>query len=313
MTIGWMSSCAVKTKTVILVVATSFSASTAWAQSRDRIAPTTPTDLRVTAFTSYSVSLAWTPSTDDSGTLAYRVQASSGHTATVSQPSASFSSHLLAGTSYSFYVYAVDAAGNRSKNSNTVTVTLPADTNAPTAPVLSVAAVTASTVSLEWEASTDDGPYVSYQILVNGSPSVWAGGATSITIQGLAPSTTYAFAMHGRDNWQNWSPISNEVTVTTEPSNPGDTTSPTPPANLTTYGMVFEDGETWLFWTQSMDNEDPQSVIRYEVFVNGRLDHSVVGRDRTITYGDVPGPNTFTIVAVDVAGNRSAPASITTK
>jgi hypothetical protein len=143
---------------------------------------------------------------------------------------------------------------------------------------------------------------------VDGGPSVWAGGVTSITIQGLTPATTYTFAVQGRDNWQNWSPLSNAVTVTTAPSNPNDTTPPTPPTNL--YSWEFG-CEIWLFWTQSTDDQDAQSVIKYEISVNGRLDHSVIGRDRTILYGDRDGANTFDVVAVDVAGNRSAPASLT--
>lgn len=68
--------------------------------------------------------------------------------------------------------------------------------------------------------------------------------------------------------------------------------------------------EVWLFWTQSTDNEDAQSTIKYEIVANGRLDHAVIGRDRTILYGDVNGQNVFNVVAVDVAGNRSTPASL---
>jgi chitodextrinase len=280
-------------------------------QTRDRTPPTAPTSLRVTALTSYVVSLAWNPSTDNSGSFSYRIYANgySGGTVTVGRTSTTFDLRLLSGYKYQIYIYAVDAAGNKSATSNTVTVLLPADTTPPTAPVLSTTGATASTVSLAWDPSADDGPYVSYQVLMNGSPAVWAGGVTSLTAQGLTPSTTYTFSVQGRDNWNNWSPVSNEVTVTTQPSNPNDVTPPTMPGNLTDFGMTYG-CEVWLFWTQSTDNEDPQSVLQYEISVNGRLDHVVIGRDRTILYGDVNGTNKFTVVAVDVAGNRSAAASI---
>lgn len=283
------------------------------AQSRDRTPPTAPTNLHVTGLTSYTVSLAWTASTDNSGRFSYRVLADGfgGGTTTVDQTSTSVTLRLSAGYQYRLSVSAVDRAGNRSASSNIVTVTTPADTTPPTAPALSVGSLTATTAPLTWTPSVDDGPFVSYQVLVNGSPAVWAGGNTSITVEGLAPSTTYTFSVQGRDNWQNWSPVSNEVTATTAPVNAADVTPPTAPTNLTDFGMSFEDGETWLFWTQSTDDTDPQSVIRYEIFVNGRLDHSIIGRDRTILYGDVPGPNTFTVVAVDVAGNRSKAATLT--
>jgi hypothetical protein len=39
--------------------------------ARDRTPPPTPTNLRVTGMTPYSVSLAWTPSTDNSGSFTY--------------------------------------------------------------------------------------------------------------------------------------------------------------------------------------------------------------------------------------------------
>lgn len=45
--------------------------STIFAESRDRTPPTQPRDLRVTAITPYSVSLAWTLSTDNSGRFSY--------------------------------------------------------------------------------------------------------------------------------------------------------------------------------------------------------------------------------------------------
>ena len=300
-------------QTAGLMLMVGLAATSAAAQSRDRTPPTTPSNLRVTSFTSYTVSLAWNPSTDNSGRFSYRVVASGtgGGTTTVSQSSTTVTLRLSAGYKYSLSVSAVDSANNRSGNSNVVTTTLPADTSPPTAPSVSAGDVTATTVPLTWTASVDDGPFVSYQVLVNGSPAVWAGGNRSITVEGLTPSTSYTLSVQGRDNWQNWSPVSNEVTVTTDAVNTSDVTAPTAPRNLTDFGMSFDDGETWLFWTQSTDNSDSQSVIRYEVFINGRLDHSIIGRDRTILYRDVPGTSTLSVVAVDVAGNRSPAATLT--
>jgi chitodextrinase len=296
----------------IAILEVALTASVSSAQGRDRTAPTAPANLHVTAVTSYTVSLAWIPSTDNSGSFAYRLEATgwpSGGTTTIGQAATTFTFRSEgAGHTYTFRLRAVDAAGNQSKPSNGVTVTLPGDKQAPTAPVLSVAGVMPSTVSLSWTPAIDDGPYVSYQVFINGAPAVWAGGVTSITVPGLTPSTAYTFSVQGRDNWQNWSPVSNEVSAVTEPSNPNDTTPPTPPANLRSSEF---DCEVALRWTQSTDDEDPQPVIKYEVSVNGRLDHVVIGRGRTDVYGDVSGSNTFGVIAVDVAGNRSAPATLT--
>jgi chitodextrinase len=281
-------------------------------RARDWRPPTTPTNLRVTAVSSYSVSLTWSPSTDNSGFLSYRIHASNGQTISVSQATTSytFSSGLLAGYSYSFTVYAVDGSGNRSRNSNTVTATLPMDRTPPTVPVLSLTGMAPTRVSLAWTSSVDDGPYVFYQTYVNGVASIYVpNGGTSADITGLAPLTTYTFTVVAGDTWNNRSAPSNAVTVTTPASDPGDTTPPTTPADL--YANDGGCGEVWLFWAESTDNVDAQAEIRYLVYVNGTLDATatVVGQGGTILYVTADGHYIFEVVAVDAAGNRSAPAA----
>lgn len=312
--IGWHSyRFAAKAAALFLALTLALGVSTASAQRRDRWPPTRPTNLHVTATASFSVSLAWNPSTDNSGSFSYRIHASNGHDATVSQASTSFDWNfgLTAGFTYSFYVYAVDGSGNRSGNSNTVTVTLPRDSVPPTAPVLSVTDVGPSHVALAWTASIDDGPFVWYQTFVNGTPTVGLTAETSATILGLTPSTTYTFTVQARDNGINWSSPSNAVTVTTAPADSTDTQPPTTPGNL--FGFDGGCAEAWLTWDQSTDNVDPQFAIRYEIFVNGtfRPESTTTGYGETIAYADAEGPNTFEVFAVDSAGNVSAPASIT--
>jgi hypothetical protein len=85
------------------------------------------------------------------------------------------------------------------------------------------------------------------------------------------------------------------------------------PGNLRDNGMAFQDGKTRLFWDQSTDNLDPQSVIRYDVCANGVLDHSLVGGGLTILYGNPGVPNTYLVIAVDTAGNQSVPATLGVK
>ena len=92
--------------------------------------------------------------------------------------------------------------------------------------------------------------------------------------------------MQARDFGGNRLPVSDPVSVTPEASDPSDTTPPTTPANLTDNGMSFGDGETWLFWQQSTDNIDPQFAIRYDVYVNGVLDGSMMGGSSTVVYGN---------------------------
>jgi len=296
---------------ILLVLVSAFGTSPALA-ARDLTPPTRPTNLRVTSITSYQVSLAWNPSTDNSGTFSYRVVVSNGGTYTVPQSQTAFTHFVAPIGTYSFYVYAVDGSGNRSQRSNTVSATPPPDTIAPTPPVVSVVGVSPTEVSLEWTASIDDGPYLFYQVFVNGNPDVDVRQNRYATIQGLTPETTYEITVKARDLYgpPNVSAPSNVVTVTTAPAGATDTESPSVLGNV--YGWDVGDGarEINLFWTESFDNQTPQASIVYEVYQNGVLDHTT-GGDRTILYATQGGENTFTIIAVDNAGNRSEPSSIT--
>ena len=96
--------------------------------------------------------------------------------------------------------------------------------------------------------------------------------------------------------------------MTTEPSNPNDTTPPTMP----TIQWIEDWGgnEIVLVWDQSTDDLDPQSIIRYDVYVNGVLEDINVGSGRSHLYV-VEGLNTITVIAIDTAGNESAGATTT--
>ena len=98
--------------------------------------------------------------------------------------------------------------------------------------------------------------------------------------------------------------------ITILESSTGDTTPPTTPAGLS--ANVFGDGETWLSWGASSDNATPTGVIVYEVFLNGQFDQGISGGyTQAILYAEMGRLNTIDVIAVDGAGNRSAPASVT--
>jgi hypothetical protein len=61
---------------------------------------------------------------------------------------------------------------------------------------------------------------------------------------------------------------------------------------------------------ESDDDVDPQDALLYEVRVNGVYNGAAIGIDRWITYG-TQSSNTFSVQAVDSAGNRSPTSSIT--
>ena len=295
---------------ILVLLISVFGTSSALA-ARDRQAPTKPTNLRVTSVSSYNVSLAWNPSTDNSGAFSYKVVISDGSTYTVPQTQTTFTHFVAPLGTYSFYVFAVDGSGNRWQKSNTVSATPPPDTTAPSAPVVSVTGVSPTEVSLSWTASTDDGPYLFYQVFVNGSPSVDARQNQFAIVSGLTPETTYEITVKARDLYgpPNVSAPSNVVTVTTIATSGADTEPPSAPTNLRGWDAGDGAREINLFWTASFDNQTPQASIVYEIYMNGVLDHTTSG-GRAILYATQAGPNEFTVIAVDEAGNKSAPASV---
>src|SRR5687768_1866195 len=105
------------TVAAILAVLVSLFGATPALAARDRKPPTKPANLRVTSLTPHRVTLAWDPSTDNSGTFTYRVFVSWGSTTTLPQTQTTYSVGLVPANTYSFYVYAVDGSGNVSQRS----------------------------------------------------------------------------------------------------------------------------------------------------------------------------------------------------
>lgn len=272
-------------------------------QPGDRTAPTTPTNLRITASGPNSISLAWNASTDNSNNWWYCVQRDGLGCFRVDPPQTTFTNpKLLPNTTFNYSVIAIDAAGNRSGSSNTVSHTTPPDTTPPTAPTLSVTGVWPVRISLSWTTSVDNATQVFYTLLADGSPyGADMIGSRSALVLDRSPSTTYVFKVTVRDGYGNTNE-SNVVTVTT----PGvtDTVPPTAPTNLR-LSSESSAPEIWLDWDQSTDDTDPQSQILYDVYLNGEPEHAAVGYGETVVYCRGEGPNTIAIRAVDTSGNAS--------
>ncbi|MCW8383028.1 carbohydrate binding domain-containing protein [Streptomyces justiciae] len=97
------------------------------------------------------------------------------------------------------------------------------DTQAPTAPTsLRSTAKTSSTVSLAWNASTDNVGVTAYDIY-SGSNQVLSVSGTTATVSGLSASTAYTFTVKARDAAGNSSAASNSVSVTTDAGGGGGT------------------------------------------------------------------------------------------
>jgi chitodextrinase len=103
------------------------------------------------------------------------------------------------------------------------------DTTPPTAPTnLTVTGVTDNSASLSWAASTDNVGVTAYDVYQGSTPVLTVTGnppATSATVTGLSPATTYPFTLKARDAAGNVSQPSNTATATTTGSVGGWTIS----------------------------------------------------------------------------------------
>ncbi|NUV60460.1 carbohydrate binding domain-containing protein [Streptomyces sp. CAI-85] len=97
------------------------------------------------------------------------------------------------------------------------------DTQAPTTPTgLTSTGKTSSSVSLSWNAATDNVGVTGYDVY-NGSTRALTVSGTSATVGGLSPSTAYTFTVRARDAAGNVSGASSAVTVTTSAGGGGGT------------------------------------------------------------------------------------------
>ncbi|GAB3008453.1 PQQ-dependent sugar dehydrogenase [Saccharothrix stipae] len=183
----------------------------------DTTPPSPPSGLRSANVTPTSVDLAWDPATDNVGVTSYEVYQRGQFVKSVTGTSTTITG-LSPNGSYVYYVNAKDAAGNISQASNNTEVTTPpaqADTQPPTPPMgLRVTGVTANSVSLAWNASTDNVGVTRYEILAGGS-RVGESTGTSATIGGRTPNTTYLFTVRAYDAVGNVSDWSTGVSATT--------------------------------------------------------------------------------------------------
>lgn len=182
-----------------------------------------------------------------------------------------------------------------------------ADTQAPTAPAnLSSTAVTSTSITLAWNASTDNTGVTGYDVYQGTALKGSVSGTTlSYTASGLSASTSYTFTVKAKDAAGNISSASNALTVITSATGGGDTQAPTAPTNLivsaTTSSAVS------LLWTASSDNV---GVTGYDVYQGNSVVASVTGTSVTITGLAANTAYAFKVTAKDAAGNVSAASAV---
>jgi chitodextrinase len=181
----------------------------------DTQAPAVPANLTATAVSPSQIDLAWTVSTDNVGVAGYQIYRNG--VGVGSTDAATYSdTGLNASTSYTYAVAAFDTAGNISAPSTAANATTPApELIPPSVPTnLQSLNVSSNSATVTWSASTDNVAVAGYQVFRNGTV-VATTALTSYTDNGLAASTTYAYAVAAYDTSNNVSGLCAPLSVTT--------------------------------------------------------------------------------------------------
>src|SRR6266852_360410 len=156
-----------------------------------------PTGLAASASSQNQVNLTWNASTDNVGVAGYTVYRNGAQLAVVISPGYTDGS-VSAPTTYSYTLDAFDFANHHSAQRSPESVTTPApDTQAPTLPTgLTAPAAGATSVSLAWNASTDNVGVTGYTVYRNGSQLATVSGSTLTYIDlTVAANTSYSYTV----------------------------------------------------------------------------------------------------------------------
>ncbi len=192
--------------------------------------PSVPTGVTVSAVGTTGFTVTWNAATDDVAVTGYEVFLDGVSAATTTGALTSSLSGLATGSTYAVTVRALDSGGNLSAASSAVSVTTggAADTTPPSVPTgLSATAITTSSFTLSWIASTDDTAVDHYEVFLDGNAVTTTTG-TAVALGGLNSGTTYAATVRAYDAAGNVSGLSTALSVTTDTPSAGTTFDITP-------------------------------------------------------------------------------------
>ncbi|MEU7832577.1 glycosyl hydrolase family 18 protein [Nonomuraea sp. NPDC049129] len=174
------------------------------------------------------------------------------------------------------------------------------DTTAPSVPGnLRSTGTTSSSVSLAWDAATDNVGVTGYDVY-RGSTRVTTVTGTSYTDSGLAAATSYTYTVRARDAAGNVSAAGNSVTATT----PGGTGAPGQPGTPSVTGTTGS--SIALSWGASSG-----TVTGYRVYEGSTVKATVTGTSATIGSLGACTSHTYTVKAYNSVGESAASAQVT--
>jgi chitodextrinase len=183
-----------------------------------------------------------------------------------------------------------------------VTIKLPADTTAPTAPGSATARPLSTTeIGLTWTAGSDNRAVAGYRVWRGGTLVATSNASTrSFTDAGLTPATAYTYTVRTLDASGNLS-VPVKATAATIPVD----SPPSAPADL---HVSLGTTTARLTWADATDND---GVTGYEVRRDGGLVATVAGLGFTDT-GLTPGMSyTWTVRAIDTVGQPGPAIALT--
>jgi chitodextrinase len=269
----------------------------------DITAPSAPTTLVATSITHSTFTLSWTASSDNIAVTGYTIFQNGISIGTSTTTSYSVS-NLNAITTYIYTVLAFDAATNNSAVSNSLSVTTLAatDSTAPTVPnQLIASAITQTSFTVSWAASTDAVGVTGYKIFKN-SVLLGTTNTTNYALPGLTANTVYSIQVSAYDAANNSSSLSNALSVTTlaAPATP-DTIAPTVPTELLASSITLT--SFTISWKASTD---VIGVAGYKIYNNNALLISTNKTNFAITGLSIAENCLISVLAYDDAGNESA-------
>jgi chitodextrinase len=200
----------------------------------DPTPPTTPSNLTVTSITANSVTVSWSPSTDNIAVTGYGHFLNGAFVNTGTTTSFTWTG-LSCGTGYALAVDAFDARGNHSSQASLTasTTSCASDTTRPS-PVnnLQVTATAQTSITLGWLPATDNVGVAGYNVYASGTK---VGSTTNLgyTLTGLSCATSYALAVETFDAAGN---VSDKSLTTTNQSTTACSAAPASRIGTTTIG-----------------------------------------------------------------------------
>jgi fibronectin type 3 domain-containing protein len=161
--------------------------------------PATPTGLTETTETTSSITLGWTETNNSDPAASYEVYEGGTVVATPASANATITG-LAAGSTHTYTVSAVDAAGHKSTQSAPVTASTANSGTSPAVPTgLAVTGTSSSSISLSWTETNNSDPAVAYNVY-DGSSIVASPTTTTATITGLAAGSTHTYTVTAVDS-----------------------------------------------------------------------------------------------------------------